>query len=480
MHQEPTVQHWHEYAIVSLAFVSTRLLLYSLGLQFNFSLDWMWLSDPADLQDRLLQTVFYFHAFPPGMDFLTGILLKVGGAHAALLALLTFWVLGLVLSNSIFYLTRASGLSARASFIVAIAFSLLPQSIYFEHLYLYEEPIAALLCFSAVLFHAALTRQSARLWLAFFATCAVIGVTRSTFHLLWFAVMVCLGLWFSTPRDRRRVLAVACAPAVLVVGLYVKNLIVFGTFSAFTYGPSSYAHVTVSHLTPETKAQWVHDRRLSPFAALSPYAGPREYLQVFSGTPPTNWPSQLTDLDRPTVHAPNFNHWVILEANRERNADAWYYLREQPIEYATNVLHGLRDLFTASTEWHPYTGTERSPHYQHRQVLGGYESIVNRLVHGFPIAPVGFYAFLPLVLIWAALRAWQLIRSSDSTTRAQGALLTLCLLNIAYVVGISSVFTFLEESRYRYQVESLIWVTTALCVADLVRQLSTTLRRRPA
>jgi hypothetical protein len=468
MQEELTVEpRWREYAVVSLAFLSSRLVLSSLGLQFNFSLDWMWLSDPADLQNRLLQTIYYFHAFPPGMDLFTGILLKLGGTHAALLAQITFWIFGLVLVNSIFYLVRASGLSARVAFIVAIAFSLLPQSIYFEYLYLYEEPIAALLCLSVVLFHSALTRESFRLWLAFFAVCAVIGVTRSTFHLLWFAVMLGLGLWFSTPRDRRHILTAAAAPAALVVGLYVKNLIVFGTFSAFTYGPSSYAHVTVSHLTPETKEQWVHEGRLSPFSALSPYAGPREYLQVFSGTPPTNWPSQLTDLDRPTVHAPNFNHWVILEANRGRNADALYYLRTQPLDYAATVLEGLRDFFSASTEWHPYTGTERSPHYQHRQVLGGYESIVNRMVHSFPVAPVGLYVFLPLVMIWTALHAWRLVRSIDAAARARGAMLGLCLLNIAYVVGISSAFTFLEESRYRYQAESLIWVTTALCIVTL-------------
>ena len=140
------------------------------------------------------------------------------------------------------------GLSARASLIVALAFSLLPQSIYFEHLYLYEEPVAALLCLSVALFHAALSRQSFRLWLAFFAVCAVIGVTRSTFHLIWFAAMLGLGLWFSHRRDRRRILMAASAPAAVLLALYVKNLIVFGTFSAFTYGPSSYAHVTVSHL----------------------------------------------------------------------------------------------------------------------------------------------------------------------------------------------------------------------------------------
>src|SRR5688572_22583377 len=196
MQQEPTVQSWREYALVSLAFAATRLVILSLGFQFNFSLDWMWLSDPADLQDRLLQAIYYFHAFPAGMGLFTGILLKVAGTHSDLLAQITFWLLGLVLINCIFYLARACGLSTRVSFIVAIAFSLLPPSIYFEHLYLYEEQIAALLCPSVALFHAALRRQSVRLWLGFFTVCAVIGVTRSTFHLLSFAVMLCLGLWF--------------------------------------------------------------------------------------------------------------------------------------------------------------------------------------------------------------------------------------------------------------------------------------------
>ena len=70
--------------------------------------------------------------------------------------------------------------------------------------------------------------------------------------------------------------------------------------------------------------------------------------------------------------------------------------------------------------------------------------------------------------------------SSDATAKAQGALLALCLLNIAYVVGISSAFTFLEESRYRYQVESLIWLTTAVCVTDVLARFVTATRQRPA
>ena len=469
MSTEPIARppHWREYALVALVFGMSRLLLFWLGLRFNFSLDWMWLSDPADLQEQLLQTIYYFHAFPPGMDLFSGILLKIGGSHAAVVAQFAFWGFGLVLVWSLFYLARSAGLSARVAVPVALAFSLLPQTIYFEHLYLYEEPVAALLCLSVALFHGALSRQSFRLWLAFFTVCAVIGVTRSTFHLVWFVGMAGLGIWFNPPECRRRIIVAASAPAAVLLSLYVKNLIVFGTFSAFTYGPSSYAHVTVSRMTPEVRTEWVREHKLSPFATLSPYAGPREYLSVFTGTARTDWPRQLTQLERPTVHAPNFNHWVILEANRQRNADAWFYLRTQPLDYADNVLRGLRDLFTPSTEWHPYTGTERSPHYDHRLVLGGYERLVNRLFHQFPVPPVGLYALLPFIMLWTARRAWRLVRSTDSESTARGVVLWLCLANITFVVGVSSAVTYLESSRYRYQVESLMWVTTAVCVADL-------------
>jgi hypothetical protein len=113
-------------------------------------------------------------------------------------------------------------------------------------------------------------------------------------------------------------------------------------------------------------------------------------------------------------------------------------------------------------------------------VLGRYESIVNRVMHGFPVAPVGLYVFLPIVLIWTALHAWRLLRSSDPVLVARGAMLGLCLLNILYVVGISSAFTFLEESRYRYQVESLMWVTTAVYVVSLSDKLLAASRSRHA
>jgi 4-amino-4-deoxy-L-arabinose transferase-like glycosyltransferase len=455
-----------EHVLLSLAFVATRAALVQAGIEFDFSLDWMWLSDPADLRDRLLETLYYFHALPPGMNLMTGILLKLGGSHAATLALATFWALGLVIVNSLFHVSRVSGLSIRAAFAVAVTFSLIPQSIYFENLFLYECPITALLCLAAAFFYHGV-RGPSLAWLGFFGACSAIGLTRSTFHLVWFVAMIGLGLCFTERPARRRMLGAACAPALVLLALYVKNFALFGTFDAFTFGPVNLTLVTTGRLPSEVRDTWIEEGKLSPFAAVSVDAGPREYLPFFATSERGEWPHQLNLLERPSVNAANYNHWFFLEVNRRRQADAFYYVRTRPMDYIATVLEGLGDIFTPSTEWHPLDKTDASPHHQHRQVLGRYEAFYNRFVHGFPVAPIGLYAFLPLVGVWTFRRAWSLTRTGDTDSTARSALLFFCLFQIAFVVAASSLFSSRESPRYRYQIEPMIWLTTALSLASL-------------
>lgn len=463
------------HVLLSLSFIASRAALYLAGVRFEFGLDWMWLSDPADLRERLLETLYYFHAFPPGMNLVTGILLKMGGADAATLALAMFWGLGLAFVNALFHLCRVSGVSTPVALGMALAFSLVPQSIYLEHLYLYDYPIATLLCVAAVCFYEAARRGSFWMWLAFFAICTAIGVTRSTFHLVWFAAMVGAGVWLSERAARRRVLGAAAVPAAVLLALYVKNFALFGAFSAFTFGPVSHNLVTTWHLSPEVRDSWIAEGRLSPFAAVSVYAGPREYLSLLGPSVRADGPPQLTRLDRPSVHAGNYNHRLFLEVNRRRRADAQAYVQARPFAYAATVLTGLRDMFTPSTVWHPAEPTDRSPHHQHRQVLGSYEASYNRLIHSLPVPPIGLYVFVPFVFVSTLRRARSLLRVGDSQGRALGALLSFCLFQIAFVVTVSIAFTFRELARYRYQVEAMLWLVTAVCVISLWRSW----RRRP-
>jgi len=437
----------------------------------------MWLADAADLRDRLGETLLYYHAFPPGMNLATGMLLKIGGSHAPALAHAWFWVLGLVLVNALFVIGRGAGSSTRVAFALALVFSLAPASIYFEHLYLYEWPIATFLCLAAALFYKGVRRPTAAVWLACFAACALIAVTRSTFHLVWLAIVATMAAAFVERRARRVVLGSALVPLSLVAGLYLKNYLLFGEFAASTFGPASLTLATIAHLPDEVRDDWIEHGKLSPFAAVSVYAPPREYAQFFATPDHSGWPPPLTRLENPTVNAPNYNHWWLLEVHRARRRDVRQYLRSRPLDYAANVLGNLEELFEPTTTWHPRDATPASPHYRHRQVLGGYETWFNRLVHGYPFPPVGLYAFLPVPLGWALVRARLYARSPDPDERARGALLFLLLFQTGFVVAASVMLTSLESARYRYQVEGFIWVIATLFLVEVWQALGSRLRR---
>ncbi len=213
--------------------------------------------------------------------------------------------------------------------------------------------------------------------------------------------------------------------------------------------------------------RWIRDGTLSPFAAVSAYAPPRAYARFFATPGLPGWPQQVTRLEHVAVRAPNFNHWWLIEVHRARNADVRRYFRERWFEYPATVLAGLSDYLGPSTSWHPRAGLPDAPHAGHRAVLGTWETVYNRAIHTLPFAPVGVYVFLPFAWMWAAWRAWVLTRSDAACDRARGALLAFLAFQVLYVTAASTMLTFLESSRYRFQVEPLIWALTAACAAWL-------------
>jgi hypothetical protein len=225
--------------------------------------------------------------------------------------------------------------------------------------------------------------------------------------------------------------------------------------------------VTVRRLPQETRDAWIREGKLSPFAAISVFAGPREYLPYFATSRNDSWPPMMNTLERPSLGAPNFNHWFLLEVQRQRRADALYYLKARPLEYATTVLEGVELMFQPSTEWHPNDRDASGAHYQHRQVLGPYEHLYNRLVHGFPFAPVGLYVFLPLSYLWAIGALCSLLRSRAPNKMPHAGLLCFCIIQIGFVVVTCSLFTFRESARYRYEIEPMIWLIVASSVGWL-------------
>jgi hypothetical protein len=456
------------HALVTGGYLASELLLHAAGLPFSFSVDWMWLADPWDLRDRLGETLWYLHAFPPGMNALTGLLLRAFDSAAGTAAHALFLALGVLLVNVLCGLGRAAGFPPRCAAAFAGLFVLIPPSIYFAHLFHYEWVVVTLLAAGALLFYRGVRDASIGAWTACFSLLALVGVFRSTFHLVWFAAMCVMAIWLVPRAGRGRVLRAAILPALCLVALYAKNFVLFETFAASTFGPASNTLITVDHLSDDERDAWIREGWLSPFAAVSVYAPPRAYASFFAGADNPRWPPQLTRLEHRAVRAANYNHWWLLEVHEERSRDVWTYLRRRPVGYLRNVAVGLRDMFAPTTAWHPRDGGDAAPHRQHRAVLGGYERAFNRTLHTWPIAPAGIYLFLPLVLGGAVAVAWPLVRNvTDVEGRARGALLLFCAFQVVYVTAASSMLTFLESPRYRFQIEWAIWLLTLAGVAAL-------------
>jgi hypothetical protein len=259
------------------------------------------------------------------------------------------------------------------------------------------------------------------------------------------------------------------APAAILLALYLKNWVLFDVFASASSLGGNLTHVTISRLPREIRAEWIAEGKLSGFAALSGYAGPREYRRFFPSTRSERWPT-LGALERPTVRAPNFNHWFFLEVDEHRKADALYYVRHRPLDYAGSVVRNVVQLLGPTTRWHPHDATPRSPHHQHRQVLGWFEKTFNGVVHELLLAPVGLYALLPFALIVATRRARRLLAGGGPRARPLAGLIGFAVFQVVFVILVSALVNYGEAARYRYQVEAIIWLVGASAVLELRRR----------
>lgn len=456
------------YLLLAGIFLATRLALWALGLRLHLDLSWMFLGDLTALRERLLETVLYFHAFAPGMNLITGWLLKLSPEHVLQSATLLFWASGYLLLAASCRLFHRLGCSRWTATACALALSLVPASLYLEHLYLYTHLCTALVCWAAVLFARALDSGSTRAWFAFFLLCAVLGWLYTTFHLAWFLMLGVVAVLFAGRGRRRAVLLAAAFPLLLLTGLYAKNYALFGVFGATSWGGANVTLSTTQRMPAALKREWIESGQVSPFVGISVFAGPEAYLPYLPPGLHFPWPGS-NELVRPSVGAPNFNHGLFLQVNRQRAKDAAYFVRTTPLAYLRNVFaKNLPALFGSTTHWHARDKHPGSPHYEHRQVLGGYERLYDQLVHSWPLRPVGLYLFLPAFVVWSVVRCWRGLRSSVEGVRRHAVLLGFCLLQIAFVVSASTAFSSVESARYRYAVEPFIWAVVALGACDLL------------
>jgi hypothetical protein len=376
------------------------------------------------------------------------------------------------------FLLRELGTKAMVAFAVALGFALSPPTLLFERSFTDTYPAAVLVALSAALLYRAWKEPSVAAWLWFFSACATLGLLRSTFHLIWL-VAVLTGTVGLQKRDARAdVLRGALGPLLVLLGLYLKNLALFGLFAPGSHSAFAH-HALTNRVAAAEKAAFLERGVLSPLAALPVYAPPRAYEPYFVAPPPWS-PALLTSYDRPTIGTPNYNHRFLLDAEHVARKDALNAIRERPLRYVALVAQTVGTFLGPSTRYHPHDKSERSPHASHRRLLGGYETLYETVVHRFPFRPVGLYVLLPLSLTWAFRRARSLAREGRPSERAKAAVLFYSVFTVVFIASATMPFASTEAARFRYAVEPLIWLLVTLSLAPVLGPLLTRLRARSA
>ena len=171
--------------VVAGLFAASRLLYAALGLQYDSSTfpGYMQFIDPELLANRLLESLWYYHANPPLLNFFAGVGIKLFAGGADVFFATAFHVLGLLVALCVYALTFHLS-NARAAAIVAtglLVFS--PAFVLYENWFMYTFPAAALLTFAAVALLRYAQNGRTRYCATFFSLLALLLLTRSLFHL---------------------------------------------------------------------------------------------------------------------------------------------------------------------------------------------------------------------------------------------------------------------------------------------------------
>jgi hypothetical protein len=436
-------------------------------------------ADPVLLRDDPLRTVWYLHSQPPLFNaFLALVLVAFPGREAAVLQM-TFLGLGLALTLSSYALMCGLGAQRRIALLVGAAATVSPVTVLFEQWLIYTLPVAVMLAASALLLLRHARRGGWPSALGFCVMLCLVTWTRGTFHPVW-ALAGMAGLVLCSPLSRRRAISAAILPAVLVLALPLKTLLVFGTSSCGqVYLDVNLWMMTVGRLDAAERERLVSAGTLSPISRIDVFPTPlRSYDRIVPPGPPTG--ISILDQEVKSSGAPNWHNRRTLQIGRRYRQDGLAALRARPETYLRSVVTNCGRLFLPASE----TGTHRKSH--NALILRRWTDLWNLLVAG-AVAPrwpgLLVLAGLPLLfglgvvesLRW--LRGWRRRApgAAPGPGPAAGVTILYMTCTIAYACGLTVLLSAGDQNRYRYELVSFQVALLALLLSRACGRL----RRRP-
>ncbi len=312
---------------------------------------------------------------------------------------------------------RRLGVSIFIAVVLSTWFLASPTFILYEQWLYYQFPLALLMTLSCLLLSHTLTRPRFREAFGFFGVVCAMCLLHSSFHLLYF-LLVMTTLLALRWGHRRIIVAAALLPLLLLLGLYTKNYLLFGQLTTSSWSGMNFARVTLKAMPLEARRQLVEEGKLSPLALIRPFSNLEDYPARFRQVRGFEQIPALRQAAKPPYWS-NFNHLAYLSISRTYLKDDLYVVFHRPKYLLLGWLNSWICYFRSGSDYSPTYGNlskigpvnvlydyafyGKVPHYRlHLGVVPAYY-IFNDGARLYLFLLIG----LPLLLLFGFRTAWR-------------------------------------------------------------------------
>lgn len=454
--------------IITFVFVVSRVIFYLAGVRFDTTpLFGIQLIDPILLKEKLFQSLFYLHGQPPLFNLFVGVILKLFPESFSVVFHGLYMLAGYFIALGFYTLQRRLNIKETLAAAFTCFFIINPACILYENWLMYTYFILGVIIWSAVFLHRYISHHQTNDILVFFILTASLVLTYSSYHLVWFLFLWCMLLVFVRGR-RKQIITAAIIPLMIIAALYVKNLIMFGSFTTSkTWMAFNLLEMSAKNVPSKTIDQLFREGKIKTY---DPFIPPKTGVQILDdiikpSTGELNWHSQqsLINADTDIYNAKFFlKHYPQIYLDSVTRAYQIYFFpgptdvtfhNRPPIEFYENIYNFMF--------WHLNSINNQTLYKENLLLWSKFDTLTwDDLSLNLYAMVVIFYLGLFLAgFIWIYLEY-------KRSNRNLAFILTLLfmLLNIFYISVGNNFFAWIGSNRYRFVVEPFYLTILALCL----------------
>jgi hypothetical protein len=467
--RELAVAYWPQMVFTVVFAVSRMIYRGEYGVRFDGSPLFYFIQyvDPWFFEHDFLRTILHLTQQAPLPNLVIGLAwLTFGPSYWTVAMDVVFLAFGLTLGYSLLSALESLGVRRAVAVLFVCPFLVTPVAVIYETWLFYHVPVAALLAAALAALLRYYRTGTLLAGLTFFSLLALVALIRNVYGALWLGA-VAAGVFLIPPlcgpngkRARVLVLKAAAIPLLLVIANNAKTSLLVGR----GFGDAA-IWTNIVWKTWERIAEGERNRlkaagAVSDSVEYEPFQGLEQLEGMRVALPPTGVP--ILDLERTpnmrdNVHALEY----LVIAEKYYKPDGKFLLRSHPQAYAASVRFALFDWYLSSPSRDIVL-----PRLRNAKKLKKLDRRMNRLLGKHPggrlqALVIGVPAMLAYA-IYRLLRPRAMLASERSTVAA----VLFMLLTISYAAIGTTLISYADFSRYRFDVDPFYLVFLVLAVSQ--------------